>query len=293
MEETAELNPLQKSPLRGLGAIDSHQHFWKFDPIRDSWITDDMSVIQRDFFPQDLEPVLKQNGFEGCVAVQADQSEEQNDFLLELAKGNNFIKGIVGWVDLQAENVSERLSYYKQFDLMKGFRHVLQGETDRALMLKPHFMRGIKALKESNFTYDILIFTDQLKYIPEFLTAFPDQKFVIDHLAKPKIRSGDIDEWTQDMMAVAQHENVYCKVSGMVTEADWKNWKKEDFIPYLDVVFEAFGEDRIMFGSDWPVCLVAGSYENMLGIVRDYVSTFTDDEQDKFFRRNATSFYNL
>lgn len=293
MEETAELNPLQNSPSRGLGGIDSHQHFWKFDPIRDSWITDDMSVIQRDFFPKDLEPVLKQNGFEGCVAVQADQSEEQNDFLLKLAKGNDFIKGIVGWVDLQAENVSERLRYYKQFDLMKGFRHVLQGETDRALMLKPPFMRGIKALKEYNFTYDILIFTDQLKYIPEFLTAFPDQKFVIDHLAKPKIKSGDIDEWTQDMMAVAQHENVYCKVSGMVTEADWKNWKKEDFIPYLDVVFEAFGEDRIMFGSDWPVCLVAGSYENMLGIVRDYVSTFTDDEQDKFFRRNATSFYNL
>ena len=273
--------------------INSHQHFWKFDPVRDSWITDDMSVIQKDFLPADLKPVLDQNGVDGCVAVQADQSEEQNHFLLEQAKGNDFIKGIVGWVDLRADNIKDRLAYYKQFNLIKGFRHVLQGEEDRALMLKPEFMSEIAALKAFDFTYDILIFADQLKYIPEFAEAFPDQKFVIDHLAKPAIKEQDIDEWTKDMMAVAVHDNVHCKVSGMVTEADWKAWKKEDIIPYMDVVLEAFGPDRIMFGSDWPVCLVAASYERMFGILKEYFSTFTKEEQDQFFGGNAMQFYNL
>ena len=273
--------------------IDSHQHFWKFDAVRDSWITDDMSVIQKDFFPADLRSVLQANGIDGCVTVQADQSEEQNAFLLEQATGNDFIKGIVGWVDLRAENVSERLAHYSEFNLMKGFRHVLQGEADRALMLKPEFMRGIAALAQYNFTYDILIFADQLKYIPEFVAAFPEQKFVIDHIAKPKIKEHDIDEWTKDMMEVAVHDNVYCKVSGMVTEADWKNWKTADIIPYMDVVLEAFGPDRIMYGSDWPVCLVASSYERMYRMLTEYFSTFTTEEQDQFFGANAIQFYNL
>jgi L-fuconolactonase len=273
--------------------IDSHHHFWKFDPVRDSWITDDMYVIQRDFLPEDLRSVLLANGIDGCVTVQADQSEEQNDFLIGHAKGNDFIKGIVGWVDLRAGNVSERLAHYSQFNIMKGFRHVLQGEADRSLMLRPEFMRGIAALGQFNFTYDILIFADQLKYIPEFVAAFPDQKFVIDHMAKPKIKERDIGEWTKDMMEVAVHDNVYCKVSGMVTEADWKNWKKEDLLPYLDVVLEAFGPNRIMYGSDWPVCLVASSYERMYGVLTEYFSTFTKEEQDQFFGGNAIQFYNL
>lgn len=273
--------------------IDSHQHFWKFDPVRDSWITDDMSVIQKDFLPADLQPVLHANGIDGCVAVQADQSEEQNDFLLEQAKENDFIKGIVGWVDLREENIGDRLAHYKQFNLIKGFRHVLQGEADRALMLKPEFMRGIAALKEFNFTYDILIYADQLKFVPEFVTSFPDQKFVIDHLAKPNIKAHDIDQWTKDIMAIAIHENVYCKVSGMVTEADWKTWKKDDMIPYMDVVLEAFGPDRIMFGSDWPVCLVAASYQQWYEMLKEYFSTFTKEERDQFFGGNAIQFYNL
>jgi L-fuconolactonase len=170
---------------------------------------------------------------------------------------------------------------------------VLQGEADRALMLKPEFLRGVAALKEFDFTYDILIFADQLKYIPEFVEAFPDQKFVIDHLAKPNIKAQEIDDWTKDMMAVAVHENVHCKVSGMVTEADWKSWKNEDIIPYMDVVLEAFGPDHIMFGSDWPVCLVASSYERMFGMLTEYFSTFTNEEQEQFFGGNATQFYNL
>lgn len=273
--------------------IDAHQHFWLFDPVRDSWITDDMSVIQRDFLPGDLAPVLKANSFNGCVAVQADQSEEQNKFLLQLAEKNDFIKGIVGWVDLKSDNIKERLQYYRQFTKMKGFRHVLQGEEDRALMLKPKFMNGIAALKEFDFTYDILIYPDQLKYLPEFLSAHPEQKFVIDHIAKPDIKSGKVDEWKEAITGAAGYENVWCKISGMVTEADWKNWKKEDFHPYLDVIIGTFGPKRIMYGSDWPVCLVAGSYESMLGIVREYFSSFSASQQQAFFGGNAIDFYGL
>jgi L-fuconolactonase len=273
--------------------IDAHQHFWIFDPVRDSWINDDMSVIQRDFLPGDLEPVLQANGIDGCVAVQADQSEMQNDFLLDLADYNPFIKGIVGWVDLRAENVEERLEYYSTFGAMKGFRHVLQGEEDRALMLKPAFKNGISKLSKYGFTYDILIFPDQLQYVSEFVSAFPDTRFVIDHIAKPYIKDKKIDDWAEDIRKVAQHENLYCKVSGMITEADWKNHKPADFIPYMDVVFEAFGADRLMFGSDWPVCQVAANYTEMKSIVEQYTIALSATEQANFWGDNAIKFYNL
>ncbi|MEO6522591.1 MAG: amidohydrolase family protein [Mucilaginibacter sp.] len=273
--------------------VDSHQHFWIFDPVRDSWINDEMRVIQHDFLPQDLGAVLTENGVDGCVAVQADQTEAQNDFLLGLARDNDFIKGVVGWVDLRADNISERLAYYSQFNLMKGFRHVLQGEEDRALMLKSAFRNGIGELKKHGFTYDILIFPDQLQYVSAFVGGFPDQKFVIDHLAKPYIKDQKIDDWAKEIRAVAKYENLYCKVSGMITEADWKNWKAEDFTPYLDVVFEAFGADRLMFGSDWPVCKVAADYTAMKDIVEQYVSKLSANEQTAFWGGNATHFYNL
>jgi len=273
--------------------VDSHQHFWIFDPVRDSWINDEMGVIQRDFLPEDLSPVLKVNGMDGCVAVQADQTEEQNDFLLSLAKKNDFIKGVVGWVDLRAAHIAERLAYYSGFDLMKGFRHVLQGEEDRALMLKSAFRNGIAELGKHDFTYDILIFPDQLQYVSAFVGGFPNQKFVIDHLAKPYIKDKKIDDWAKEIRAVAKHENLYCKVSGMVTEADWQNWKAGDFTPYLDVVFEAFGTDRLMFGSDWPVCQVAADYRDMKGIVEQYTLKLSANEQAAFWGGNATRFYNL
>ncbi|BAV04511.1 L-fuconolactonase [Filimonas lacunae] len=273
--------------------IDAHQHFWQFDPVRDSWITDDMSVIQRDFFAEHLAPVLEANGFDGSVLVQADQSEAQNHFMLQQANGHPFIKGIVGWVDLQAAAIADRLAYFSHYPLIKGFRHVLQGETDRQLMLKPAFMHGISQLQQYGFTYDVLIFPDQLPYIPELAKAFPQQKLVIDHIAKPYIKKGDIAQWKKDMKLLAQCPNVWCKVSGMVTEADWANWKEEDFRPYLDVVTEAFGMERLMYGSDWPVCQVAGSYEKMLSIVQHYYASFSQQEQALFFGLNATRFYQL
>jgi L-fuconolactonase len=177
--------------------------------------------------------------------------------------------------------------------VVKGFRHVLQGEPQRDLMLNPGFKRGIEALQQYGFTYDILIFPDQVKFSDELVAFFPEQKFVIDHIAKPYIKRKEIDEWKKDMENIAKHENVYCKISGMVTEADWKTWKKEDFEPYLDVVVNAFGTNRILFGSDWPVCLVAASYQEMLAIVKDYFASFSKDEQEQFFGLNAIRFYNL
>jgi L-fuconolactonase len=282
--------------IRQIEGIDAHQHFWKFDPVRDSWITEDMSAIRRDFGPADLLPLLEANSLEGSVIVQSDQSEEENIFQLENAQKFDFIKGVVGWVDLRARDVNDRLDYYRQFEKLKGFRHVLQGEADRALMLTPDFKKGIGALRPFGFTYDILIYPDQLRYIPELAAAFPDQPFVIDHIAKPSIRDGDgqhQEEWKAGIRAAAAHENIYCKISGMVTEADWKNWKKEDFRAVLDTVVDAFGTKRILYGSDWPVCLVAASYNQMIHIVRDYFAGFSRSEQTAFFGGNATAFYNL
>ncbi len=274
--------------------IDAHQHFWKFDPVRDSWITDEMAVIQKDFLPADLKPVLEAAGVNGCVLVQVDQSEDENEFQLAIAEKFDFVRGVVGWVDLQSPAVEERLEHYRRFPKMKGFRHILQGEKDRALMLKPAFKKGIGLLRKFGFTYDILIFPDQLGYTRDFVEAFPDQPFVIDHIAKPHIREKKLTaEWQSAIRAVAAHKQVYCKISGMVTEADWKHWKAADLRPYLDTVVEAFGTERIMFGSDWPVCLVAASYKEVIGLVHDYFSSFSKGEQDSFFGGNAITFYNL
>jgi L-fuconolactonase len=273
--------------------IDAHQHFWQFDPVRDAWITDDMSVIQRDFLPQDLQPILQQHGFDGCVVVQSDQTEVENEFQLANAAAHDFIKGVVGWVDLRAENIEERLAHYSQFEKLKGFRHVLQGEADRALMLRPEFKRGIAALAQHGFTYDILIFSDQLPYAAELAAAFPQQPFVVDHIAKPPIKDQLIDDWAHGIRAVAAHGNVCCKVSGMVTEANWQHWKPADFHPYLDVVFDAFGIDRVMYGSDWPVCEVAGGYTRALSILEEYLAPFSANEQALFWGDNAARFYGL
>jgi L-fuconolactonase len=273
--------------------IDSHQHFWKFDPVRDSWIDNTMSVIQRDFMPVDLETILKKYSIDGCVAVQADQSETETEFLLGLAESHDFIKGVVGWVDLRADNVGKRLEYFSRFTKLKGFRHVLQGEADRALMLNPQFTKGISALKAYDFTYDILIFPDQLGYTHQFVKTYGGHRFVIDHIAKPDIKTKNIEKWANGIKAIAKNENVWCKVSGMITEADWYGWVLSDFEPYLDVVFEAFSAKRVMFGSDWPVCNVAGGYQQMLSVVKNYTSKLSADEQTRFWGLNAIEFYKL
>ena len=273
--------------------IDAHQHFWQYHPVKDAWITDDLKVIQRDLLPEDVAPVLTKNGIAGCVAVQADQSEAENEFLLGLAEVHSFIKGIVGWVDLQADNIAERLEYYSGIKLMKGFRHILQAEPDDDFMLNPRFMQGISLLGQFNFSYDILIKPDHLPYAGQLVAAFPDQRFVIDHLAKPYIKAKTVDGWREGIRALATCDNVSCKISGMVTEADWANWKPEDFTPYLDVIFNAFGANRVMFGSDWPVCNLAGGYTGVLSIVEAYVAKLSPNEQELFWAKNAIEFYGL
>lgn len=273
--------------------IDSHQHFWVYDKERHSWIDDSMLACQQDFLPAHLQPILQQNGIEGCVAVQVDQTEADNDFTLNLAENNNFIKGVVGWVDLQADNIEERLQYYSQIKLMKGFRHILQGEPDVKFMLNAKFMYGISLLNKYGFSYDILIKPNHLPYAKELIAAFPDQRFVIDHLAKPFIKAGKINGWKEGMQALATYPNVSCKVSGMVTEADWANWKPEDFTPYLDVVFNAFGVSRVMYGSDWPVCNVAGGYAGVLRGIENYIGRLTQNEQELFWAKNVIEFYRL
>ncbi len=273
-------------------SIDSHQHFWQYHPSKQNWIDDTMSAIRRDFLPKDLEPVLQENNIVGCMAVQADQSEEETDFLIALQKQHSFIKGIVGWVDLQSDDIDSRLAYYSQHPSLKGFRHVLQGEAPE-FMLQPDFIRGIAALQKFNFTYDILIFPKHLPAAIELVKQFSHQKFVVDHLAKPYIKAGLIDEWRRDIKTIAAFENVFCKISGMVTEADFEHWRIQDFRPYLDVAVEAFGTKRILYGSDWPVCLVAASYQQTKGIVDDYFASFSETEQSDFFGGNAGNFYQL
>lgn len=274
-------------------AIDSHQHFWNYSPQRQVWMTDEMTVLKRDFLPDDLLPLLKENSIDGCVAVQASQTEEENMFLLTLAAQHDFIKGIVGWVDLQSNRVESRLTYYKESKKMKGFRHIIHDEQDVDFMLRPDFMRGVGLLNRFGFTYDILIYPEHLVNTLKFVRRFPDQPFVIDHMAKPIIRESKVVEWKKELKAIAACDNVHCKISGLVTEAKWNSWRKDDFTPYLDAVVEMFGTDRLMYGSDWPVCTLSATYEDMFGIVKDYFSGFTLAEREKVFSGNATEFYGL
>jgi L-fuconolactonase len=273
--------------------IDAHQHFWQYDPTKHVWMNEDMAILKTDYLPVHLAPLLASCDMDGCVAVQANQAEIENDFLLELASQSDCIKGIVGWIDLCSEQVAERLEYYQQFPAIKGFRHIIHDEPALDFMLQPQFMKGVSALRAFGYTYDILIFAAHLPNTLTFVQKLSNQPFVIDHIAKPNIKTGEIESWKKQFSKVAAFENVYCKISGMVTEAAWSAWKQEDFTQYLDAVVECFGTNRIMYGSDWPVCTLAASYEAQYGIVKDYFSSFSKSEQDLFFGGNAIRFYNL
>jgi L-fuconolactonase len=276
-----------------MNRIDSHQHFWKYDSLQHTWMNDDMTILKKDFGIADLEPLLNSCNLNGCVAVQASQSEPENDFLLQLAQQSQIIKGIVGWVDLQSATVEERLNYYTQFSTIKGFRHVIHDEVDLDFMLRPKFLNGIGLLKKFGYTYDILIFQSHLTNTLKFIQQFPEQLFVIDHIAKPSIKNNQLIDWKTQLAAVAAYPNVYCKISGMVTEANWKQWQNADFKIYIDTVVDLFGTNRIMYGSDWPVCTLSATYQQQYNIVQEYFATFSKAEQDSFFGLNATQFYNL
>ncbi len=238
-------------------------------------------------------PELAAHGLDGCLAVQADQSEKETLFLLELADSYSPIKGVVGWVDLRAENCAARLGYFSQFARLSGFRHIVQAEPHDDFMLRADFLRGIGCLKEFGFTYDILIYPKQLEAAIKLVEKYPDQPFVVDHIAKPLIKDQVLTPWEQQIKVIATNPNVYCKVSGLITEADWHTWQPDDFKPYLEAVLAAFGTDRIMFGSDWPVCLLAGSYRRVIELIEDYTRGFTSEEKENIFGLNAMRFYGV
>ena len=272
--------------------IDAHQHFWHFDPIRDTWIIEGaMSAIRQDFSPDDLQPILQQNGIKGCVAVQANNSEAETLYLLDLAEKHPFIKGVVGWVDTKADNLSERLDYFKQFPKLKGFRHIPDGYP--MFLHNRDFKKSLQEMWKRGYTYDFLLHPQYLSVFKAFLDYSEPQRLVIDHIAKPYIQKKLIKQWAKDMKKIAQYKHVRCKLSGLITEADWKKWKEADLTPYIDVIFEAFGTTRIMYGSDWPVCTVAGTYERQLAVVTNYISKLTPYEQQKIMGLNAQRFYNL
>lgn len=273
--------------------IDSHQHFWNYEPVKHEWIDESMAVIRKDFTPSDLKLVYDQNNIDGCVAVQADQTLEETDFLLDLASSNDFIKGVVGWADLRSENIENTLASYQDQDKLKGFRHVVQGEADHNFLLRPNFTRGISLLEKYNYTYDILIFPHQLGATLEFVKQFPNQKFVIDHIAKPYIKDGFFDGWAAMIKEVANYENVSCKLSGMITEADFNTWTEHQIHPYMEVVLNSFGAERTMYGSDWPVCLVAGNYTRVKNLTTEFIAKLSTIEQKAIMGDNAMQFYNL
>ncbi len=273
--------------------IDSHQHFWKYDPSLHTWMTREMEVLKTDFGPADLAPLLEECQLQGSIAVQASQTEAENMFLLDLAENHPIIKGIVGWLDLQSKNVTERLNYYSARKKIKGFRHVIHDEADIDFMLRPAFVNGISSLKQFGFTYDILIYPFHLPGTVKLVNQFPDQLFVINHIAKPEISKKEIILWKKLMTPVASFPNVYCKISGMVTEAKWHRWAQDDFIPYLDTIVNLFGTERVLYGSDWPVCTLSASYRETYNIVKKYFDSFSHGEQDNFFGMNAQRFYRL
>src|SRR4051812_13374852 len=242
--------------------LDSHQHFWRYSQSEYPWIKQEW-IICRDFLPADLEPLLKHAALDGCIAVQARQSLEETRWLLELAAEFTFIKSVVGWVDLRSNQVEEQLAEFSLHPKLAGVRHVVQDEPNDDFMLGADFRRGIAQLAGHDLTFDLLIFPKQLPAAISLVSHFPEQRFVLDHIAKPDIKEARLSPWRERIRELAKLPNVICKLSGMVTEAHWANWKPEDFQPFLDVVFEAFGVDRLMFGSDWPVCLLAGDYNKV------------------------------
>jgi len=272
--------------------IDAHQHFWNYDPIQYPWIENDWP-IRRDFLPAHLEPELRNFGFDGCIAVQARQSLEETRWLLDLARSSGIIKGVVGWVDLRSELLVKQLESFENDRKLVGVRHVVQDEPDDDFMLGQEFVRGIGELKRFELVYDILIYPRQLPAAIGLVRMFPEQTFVLDHMAKPEIKNGVFEPWATQIAELARCPNVYCKASGLVTEARWQQWKAEDFQPYLEAVWSAFGPDRLMVGSDWPVCLNSADYRSTMKLSRDFFSRFSVEDQSKVLGLNAARAYGL
>lgn len=272
--------------------IDTHVHFWKFDADRDDWITADMAIIRNDFLPKDIATVYNDLNIDGCIAVQANQSETETSFLLNLAQQNAVIKGVVGWTDLKNPALSKRLQYWKNFELIKGWRHVLQAEPDEFITHK-NFIAGVKSLKEFGFTYDLLCYHHQLKAINLMVDQLDEQPLVLDHCGKPDVKNQNLKAYEQQLRILAEKPHVYCKLSGLLTEADWHNWTEKQIFNCFDIVFKHFGTKRVMYGSDWPVVLVSRPYATWLSLVQKYMGNFTAEEKNQVFSSNGKNFYSI
>ena len=273
--------------------IDSHHHFWKYSEEEYPWIGDSMAALRRDFLPAHLKAEIAALGIDGVVSVQARQTVGETEWLLSLADGNDFIKGVVGWVPLAEPGVRDAVAKFAANRKLRAVRHVVQDEPDDRFILGADFNRGVSVLKDFGLVYDILIFERQLVPSIEFVDRHPQQVFVLDHIAKPRIGDNAIEPWRANIRELARRPNVFCKVSGMVTEADWKTWSEKQLRPYFDVVIEAFGPRRLMFGTDWPVCLAASGYARWVDVVRKFASGISAEEQEWLFGKTAVLAYGL
>ena len=273
--------------------IDSHQHFWRYSVEEYGWIDDSMARLRRDFLPADLRGELDAVGLDGCIAVQARQTNEETDFLLELAEQNDWVRAVIGWVDLRSEDVADELARIADHPKLAGVRHIVQAEPDDEFVLREDFQRGIRAMQEHDLVYEVLVFPNQLPASIELCRRFPEQTFVLDHLAKPYAKRGEVESWASHIRDMAALPNVSCKLSGLCTEADWSKWTVESLTPYVDVVFDAFGSDRILYGSDWPVCLVASAYQRWFEAVGHWLAPLAKAQRDAVLGGNAARIYGL
>jgi L-fuconolactonase len=270
--------------------IDSHQHFWQVGRFDYPWMSKDLGVLYRDYLPDDLAPILQQNGVRKTILVQASNSVAESRWLLDLADGNSFIAGVVGWVDLLSVEIDAQLDELCAHPKFKGVRHLVESEPHDDWLVQPAVLAGLRKLSARGLSYDLLVHTRHLQYVPPVAERCPDLALVIDHMAKPPIARNEIKEWSQALKPVARYSNVHCKLSGLVTEANWSSWQTNDLRPYVEYALELFGPDRMMFGSDYPVCLLAASYDIVLESFQELLG---DDDRDKIFCKNAARFYRL
>ena len=272
--------------------IDAHQHFWIYNHADYVWMGPEHRSLRRDFTADDLEPLLDSVDFDGSIAVQARQMIKETEWLLEIADRKQRVFGVVGWLDLCSEQISDQIDEFARRPELCGVRHVVHDEPDDDFMLRKDFRRGISLLESADLTYDLLIFPRHLSRSIDLVDEFPNQPFVVDHIAKPPIAAGDMDGWDSDIRTLAERENVFCKLSGMVTEAG-QSWSSSDFVPYIDVIVDAFGPDRLMIGSDWPVSTLRGEYQDVMRVVLDYVENLSQPERDAICGETCRAFYGV
>jgi L-fuconolactonase len=273
--------------------IDAHQHFWQVGRFEYPWMDSSVKVLFQDYLPDQLKPVLEQNGVSSTVLVQASNTLGESRWLLQLAEQNPFISGVVGWVDLKSSEVDLQLSEFCSEPKFKGVRHLVESEPDDDWLVQPEVLRGLQQLSAHNLTYDLLVHTRHLKHVRKVADACPQLRMVVDHMAKPPIASGALTEWFNALKPVAAHTNIFCKVSGLVTEANWNSWQTNDLRPFVESALELFGPERLMFGSDHPVCLLAASYDRVLNSFQDILRDLSERERERIFVGNAKNFYRL